>query len=190
MSEKFTFADTPLVDLKVVTRNPIGDDRGFLARLFCQETFASQGWTTGINQVNQTRTELVGTVRGMHFQHPPHAEIKLVTCLRGRVWDVAVDIRAGSPTFLQWHGVELSDSNNLSLLIPEGFAHGFQVLESGSELIYLHSAAYAPEAEGALNAEDAALAISWPLSIAAMSDRDRSHPHLDHRFAGVTVDAV
>jgi dTDP-4-dehydrorhamnose 3,5-epimerase len=122
----------------------------------------------------------------MHFQHPPHVEMKLVSCLRGEVFDVAVDIRRDSATFLHWHGELLSDTNHKSLLIPEGFAHGFQSLTPNCELLYLHTAAYVPDAAGALHALDPALEIEWPLEIGEMSQRDRSHPFIDERFRGVS----
>jgi dTDP-4-dehydrorhamnose 3,5-epimerase len=132
----------------------------------------------GIAQVNLSRTEAVGTIRGMHLQADPHSESKLVRCLRGRVWDVAVDLRQDSATYLHWHAVELSPDQSNALLIPEGCAHGFQVLEPGSELLYLHSGAWKPEAETGVRWDDPQLAIAWPLPVAEMSDRDRSLPFL------------
>jgi len=123
-------------------------------------------------------------VRGLHFQHPPHAEDKLVSCLRGEVFDVAVDLRQGSATFLQWHAEILSADNARSLLIPQGFAHGFQTLTDDCELLYLHSRAYAAGAEGALNVRDPALAIRWPLAFTDISERDAQHPLLTREFTG------
>ena len=123
----------------------------------------------------------------MHFQLPPHAETKLVSCLRGEIFDVAVDLRKNSPTFLQCHGEVLSESNHRSLLIPEGFAHGFQALSDDCELIYLHTAAYEASAEGALNAIDQRLAIAWPMVITEISDRDRRHPMLAADFEGIEL---
>lgn len=184
---RFIILDTFIDDLKIIERQQLGDGRGFLSRLFCAEELAAAGWRKSIAQINHTFTQKSGTVRGMHFQHPPHAEMKLVTCLRGAIWDVAVDLRAGSSTFLQCHTEELSAANHRALLIPEGFAHGFQTLSDGCELIYLHSAAYVPEAEAGLNPQDPMLAIPWPGAIAEMSDRDAQHPLLGHQFKGVTV---
>ena len=115
-----------------------------------------------IVQVNQSCTRTVGAVRGMHYQHEPHAEMKLVRCLKGKVWDVAVDLRAGSSTFLQWHAVELSAEKARMIVIPEGFGHGFQVLEEDSELLYLHTAHYAPFAEGGVRPMDPRLSIAGP----------------------------
>lgn len=175
---RFTITGLPLPGLKLVERQRLGDSRGFLTRLFCAEELAAAGWTKPIAQVNHTYTAQRGTVRGLHYQTPPHAEMKLVSCIRGEVWDVALDLRAGSPTYLQWHAETLSAGNHRALLIPEGFAHGFQALTDDVELIYVHSAAYNPAAEAGLNALDPKLAIKWPLSVTVISERDRSHPVL------------
>ena len=187
MMSRFAVRDTPLADLKVVERQQLSDARGFLSRLFCAEELAAAGWRKPVAQINQTATRRRGAIRGMHYQRPPHAEMKLVACLQGAVWDVAVDLRKGSPTFLQWHAEELSAANRRALLIPEGFAHGFQTLAEDCELLYLHSVAYAPEAEAGLNPRDPVLAIAWPLDIAELSARDSQHPMLSPQFAGVTV---
>lgn len=140
-----------------------------------------------IAQINHTLTRMKGAVRGMHYQRPPHVEVKVVSCLHGEVFDVAVDLRRGSPTFLQWHGVVLSAANRRSLLIPEGFAHGFQALREDCELIYLHTAPYRPEAEEALNAEDPRLGIGWPLPITELSERDRNHGWIKQDYQGITL---
>ena len=179
---RFLVHDTPLSGLKLIERKPVGDARGFLSRLFCESELAAAGWTRGIAQINHTLTRKQGAVRGMHFQRAPHAEMKLVSCLRGAVWDVAVDLRAGSPTFLKWHAAELSADNHRALLIPENFAHGFQTLTADCELLYLHSAAYVPEAEGGLQPQDPALAIAWPLAISEISARDSKHALLTQAF--------
>jgi dTDP-4-dehydrorhamnose 3,5-epimerase len=184
---RFAVCDTPIAGLKVVERQPVGDARGFLARLFCAEELAAAGWQKPVAQINQTLTQKQGTVRGLHFQKPPCAEMKLVTCVRGAVWDVAVDLREGSPTFLQWHAAELSAANHRALLIPEGFAHGFQTLCDDCELIYLHSVAYTQTAEAGLNPKDPVLSIAWPMAITELSARDAQHPMLDHSFKGVTL---
>jgi len=179
--------DLPLAGLKLVERMNLGDSRGFLSRLFCAEELASAGWQKPIAQINHTLTAKRGAVRGMHFQRPPYAEMKLVSCLRGRVWDVAVDLREGSDTLLHWHAEELSADNQRALLIPEGFAHGFQALTDDVELLYCHSAAHQSESEGGLNPQDLKLAIEWPLEIAELSDRDAHHPMIDQDFAGFVV---
>lgn len=182
---RFLISDTPLAGLKVIERQQLTDARGFLARIFCAEEFAAIGWQQPIAQINHTSTARQGTVRGMHFQHPPHAEMKLVSCLRGEIWDVAVDIRPGSPTFLHWYGAVLSAANCRALLIPEGFAHGFQTLTDAAELLYCHSAAYVAGFEGGLNPQDPELAIDWPLPVTELSDRDKSHPLIHNGFKGV-----
>jgi dTDP-4-dehydrorhamnose 3,5-epimerase len=184
---RFTVETLPLAGLRAVTRQRVGDNRGFLSRIFCADELAEAGWAKPIAQINHTFTARRGTVRGMHFQRPPNAEMKLVTCLKGEIWDVAVDLRSGSPTFLQWHAETLSAENGRALLLPEGFAHGFQALTDEVELLYCHSAAYVPAAEGGLNPRDRRLAIEWPLPISEMSNRDTQHPVLDEEFAGVAV---
>ena len=182
---RFTITDLPMAGLKRVQRQRLGDSRGFLARLFCADELAAAGWTQPIVQINHTFTAKQGTVRGMHFQRPPHAEMKLVSCIRGEVWDVAVDLRVGSPTYLHWHAERLSAQNGCALLIPEGFAHGFQALTDDVELLYCHSAAYAAQAEGGLNPNDPRLGIAWPLAIAELSARDAGHALITSDFEGV-----
>ena len=187
MTTRFTTTATPLPGLTLVQRHPIGDPRGYLERLYCQDELIALLDGRTIVQVNHSYTAGQGTMRGMHFQHHPHAEMKLVTCLRGEAFDVAVDVRRGSPTMLQWHGEWLSAENHRTLLIPEGFAHGFQTLTPDCELLYLHTAAFAPEAEGGLNALDPRLGVDWPLPPAERSERDRSLPLLDATFAGIAL---
>jgi dTDP-4-dehydrorhamnose 3,5-epimerase len=189
MINRFNIRDTSISDLKIVERQHLGDSRGSLTRLFCLEELAAAGWNKPIIQINQTLTQKQGTVRGLHFQNAPYSEMKLVTCLRGAIWDVAVDLRAGSPTFLQWHAEELSAANNRALLLPEGFAHGFQTLSDNCELIYLHSRPYTPSAEAGLNPKDPMILIKWPLPISEteLSARDAQHPMLTHQFKGVTM---
>jgi dTDP-4-dehydrorhamnose 3,5-epimerase len=184
---RFEFIPTPLAGLTLVQRTVIEDPRGFLSRFYCADEFRAAGLTKPITQINHTLTRNKGAVRGMHFQYPPHAETKLVSCLQGEVFDVAVDLRRDSPTFLHWHGVRLSAQNRQSLLIPEGFAHGFQTLTEDCELIYLHTAAYHPESEGALNIADPKLGITLPLAIADISERDRSHKTIEQDFQGITL---
>ena len=182
---RFDFVHTPIAGLMLVQRLRLEDSRGFLSRFYCAEEFNAAGVHQSIAQINHTLTRSKGAVRGMHFQSPPHAETKVVSCLHGEVFDVAVDLRKNSPTFLQWHGAVLSAENQRSLLIPEGFAHGFQALTDDCELIYLHTAAYQPAAEGAVYANDPRLAIAWPLDITEMSERDCAHPLLAVEFEGI-----
>jgi len=184
---RFVLHSTPINGLQVIERQPVGDSRGFLERLFCQETLNSPLQGKPIRQINRTLTQNKGTVRGLHFQYPPYAETKIVTCIKGQVWDVAVDLRGGSPTFLQHHAVMLSEDNHQSYLIPEGFAHGFQTLTPDCEMLYLHTADYSAEAEGALNACDPRLAINWPQPISDRSERDKNHAMLTDDFHGMDL---
>jgi len=179
---RFVIEMTPIAGLHVIQRQPIGDERGSLERMFCGDELKSIIGQRSIAQINHTLTAKAGTVRGMHFQHPPHAEMKLVSCLRGEVFDVVVDLRKDSPNFLQWHAELLSDNNHRTFAIPEGFAHGFQTLTDDCELLYLHTAAYAPNAEAGLNALDPRIAIAWPVEIVDRSLRDREHPMLDEEI--------
>ena len=184
---RFMITDLALVGLKRIQRQRLSDDRGFLTRLFCAQELAVAGWTQPIAQINHTYTAKLGTVRGMHFQRSPHAEMKVVSCIRGVVWDVAVDLRVDSPTFLHWHAEQLTAVNGCALLIPEGFAHGFQALSDDVELLYYHSKAYAVQAEGGLNPNDPRLGIAWPLAIAELSLRDAGHALISADFDGVSA---
>jgi dTDP-4-dehydrorhamnose 3,5-epimerase len=178
---------TPIADVVIAETTPFKDPRGAFYRAFCERDLAPILTQRTIRQMNVSRTEQIGAIRGMHFQHPPNAEMKLVRCLRGRVWDVAVDLRQGSPTFLQWYGVELSPENALMMVIPEGCAHGFQVIEANSELLYLHTAAYEPKSEGGIRYNEPAINIIWPMTATDLSQRDTSHPLLSTDFAGIPV---
>lgn len=184
---RFEIIEGSIPAVKVIQRRPIGDSRGSFERLFCAEELRELVSGRNIAQVNHSRTSKCGTIRGLHFQYPPHAEIKLVSCLRGGIYDVAVDLRAGSPTFLHWHAEILTGDNHKSLLIPEGFAHGFQTLAEECELLYFHTAAWRPDAEGGVNALDGRLHIRWPRTVAEISSRDAAHPLLTGDFAGVAV---
>ncbi|HSV84358.1 MAG TPA: dTDP-4-dehydrorhamnose 3,5-epimerase [Ramlibacter sp.] len=183
----FDCRESPLTGLRVLERAPHADARGQFRRLFCPTELAPFGWATEVVQVNYSMTQSVGSVRGIHFQYPPYAEDKLVACVTGAVWDVAVDLRAGSPTFLRWHAEVLSAENGRSLLIPKGFGHGFQTLEPGSALVYVHSAAYEPGAEGGIHPHDPRVGIEWPRAVAGLSDKDASRPGLDASFRGITL---
>lgn len=178
---------TPIAGAFIVTGSPRQDERGSFARLFCETELAPLLAGRHIVQINHSHTRTRGAIRGLHYQRPPHAEIKLVRCLQGKVWDVVVDLRASSPTFLRWHAEELSPADWRMLLIPEGCAHGFQVLEADSELLYLHTAAYAPDAEGGVRFDDPRLAISWPLPPADISSRDRELPLVGDVFQGLRI---
>jgi dTDP-4-dehydrorhamnose 3,5-epimerase len=171
----------------LVKRTCYEDERGFLCRVYSADLFKRAGIEKPVVQVNHTLTRKTGAVRGMHFQRPPHAEVKLVSCLRGEVFDVAVDLRRRSSTFLKWHAEVISAATRSAMLIPEGVAHGFQTLTEDCELLYLHSAGYAPDAEGGVSPLDPLIGVRWPLEIAQLSDRDRGHALLSTAFEGIDL---
>jgi dTDP-4-dehydrorhamnose 3,5-epimerase len=181
------FQATPIQGLWEITTTPRGDARGSLTRLYCADEF--EEITPGLRfvQANHSITAQRGTLRGMHFQRAPALEAKLIRCLRGSVFDVIVDVRENSATFGRWHAVELNDVNQCQVLIPPGCAHGFQTLADDCQLLYQHSAAYAPYCEDGLAYDDARVGIAWPLPITEMSARDRAFKHLDGGFEGVRI---
>lgn len=184
---RFVPIKTPLAGLNILQRKHLGDARGYLTRLFDAEELAELGWPGPVAQINETGTGERGTVRGFHYQKPPFAEAKLITVTQGAVLDIAVDIRKGSPTFLQHHAVELSADSGLSYLLPEGFAHGYQALTDDVRMIYVHSAPHRAEAEAGLNITDPRLAVSWPLPVANLSARDQGFAMLPADFEGVSI---
>jgi len=185
MGGSMRFINSSIDGVFVAESDRHADARGTFSRLFCADELSGVIGSRRIAQVNMSHTRTAGTVRGMHCQRPPDAEMKLVTCLKGRVWDVAVDLRAGSKTFMRWHAEELSPANRRIMIIPEGCAHGFQSLEAESELLYLHTAYYNPASEIGVQPSDPLLAISWPLQIADLSERDQTHPLLSANFHGL-----
>ena len=178
---------TALSGVVVVDAVSSADHRGAFSRYYCQRALAAVIGDRHIVQINHSRTVKAGAVRGLHFQFSPHAEVKMVRCVAGHVLDVAVDLRAGSPTFLQWHAQELTPDNAKMLVIPEGCAHGFQALTAESELLYLHTSYYAPEAEGGFRFDDSRLAIAWPLPVTELSERDQRLSALPPDFRGIAV---
>lgn len=176
---------TPLTGLYEVRATPVGDARGRFTRLFCEQELAAMRPALHFTQINISETHGLGTLRGLHYQTPPAAEAKLIRCLRGRVFDVAVDLRTESPTFLQWHALELAENNDLAVFIPEGFAHGFQTLTDEAHLLYMHTAPWTPACEAGLRHDDPRLAIAWPLGITTVSERDRGYALIDDAFFGV-----
>ena len=187
MGKTLNILPTTIPGLAVVETSQRIDHRGAFARMYCERELAVIIGARRVVQINQSRTATVGAVRGLHYQRPPHAEMKLVRCIRGKVWDVAVDIRNNSPTFLRWHAEELTPTNARMMVIPEGFAHGFQVLEPESELLYLHTAVYTPRSEGGLHHSDPRLAIHWPLDVTDLSPRDEAHPFINFDYSGVVL---
>lgn len=179
--------ELPLQGLRLVEIDVVADVRGRFERLFRESDWTGVRPSLHFMQVNLSTTTRRGTVRGMHFQRPPASEAKLIRCVRGRVHDVAVDLRVGSPTFLQWHAVELDAEQPREVFIPEGFAHGFQALADDAQLLYLHTAPWTPDCEGGLRPDDPRLGITWPLPVTGLSERDRSHPLLSDSFPGIAV---
>jgi dTDP-4-dehydrorhamnose 3,5-epimerase len=178
---------TALGSVAVIERQENFDERGSFGRLYCQDELKSVGWSKPMAQVNVSRTRVAGSVRGLHYQMVPHAEMKYVICTTGKIFDVAVDLRRNSPTFMQWCGFELSEDNRRGLIIPEGFAHGFQALTNDVEMIYFHSAPYAKHADSGLHVLDPRLAIQWPLTVSGLSDRDATAPFLSQTFRGIEL---
>lgn len=167
------FLPTSLVGAYVIEPEPREDDRGYFARVLCVDELAEQGLCTEWLQANVAFNKFKGITRGMHYQHEPNAEVKLVRCTRGSVFDAIVDMRPNSSSYKQWYGVELSESNQKMLYVPAGFAHGYQVLKDNSELHYMVSARYAPESEGGVRWDDPQIAIDWPLKEnVQLSDKD------------------
>ena len=179
MKQHLKFLKSEIEGLYTIERSQIEDERGFFSRFFCEEEYKNIGFIQPIRQMNNSFTKKKGSVRGMHFQNAPFQETKIVRCIKGKIFDVAVDIRKNSPTFLKWHSEILTADKGNSLFIPAGFAHGFQTLTSNCELLYMHSNFYNQEAEGALNAFDPKINISWPLEVTEISDRDRNIPLID-----------
>ena len=171
----------------VLEPEPFSDHRGKFVRIYCYKELQHIGHSKPIVQINHSLSRQKGAIRGMHFQYPPKAEIKMVKCLRGSVFDVLIDLRRDSSTFLKWHGEVLSAENMKVMYIPEGFAHGFQTLEENCELLYLHTEVYSHEHEGGVRYNDPAINISWPLEVADISERDQAHSLLSHNFEGVVL---
>lgn len=172
------FTPTPLAGAFLVELEPRVDPRGMFARAFCAREFAEQGLETAFVQANVSSNRHAGTVRGMHFQRGVDAEVKLVRCVGGAIYDVIVDMREGSETYLRWFGAELSQDNGLMMYVPRGFAHGYQALSEGATVFYMVSAYYAPEAEGGLRFDDPRLSIKWPRDVVDVSDKDARWPLL------------
>ncbi len=173
-----TFLETPLKDAFIIYLSPFVDERGHFSRLFCANELIDIGFDKQIVQINHSFTKQKGSIRGLHFQKPPFSETKIIKCLRGKVFDVMVDMRLDSPTYLKCYSLVLSPEANNAVLIPEGFAHGFQTLKANSELLYLHTAFYTPNTEGGLRYNDPKLKINWPLPLTQISERDKNHTFL------------
>jgi dTDP-4-dehydrorhamnose 3,5-epimerase len=181
------FTETEISGAYIIDAETFSDDRGWFMRTYCKKEFEEIGHTENWVQINHSFTTAIGSIRGMHFQHPPHAEIKTVRCIAGKVYDVIVDLRQGSPTFLKWVGVELSSENKKTIYIPKGCAHGFQVLSLNSELIYCHSDFYNKDSEGAILYNDPAIGIIWPLPVTNVSNKDKGYNYLVEQFKGIEI---
>jgi dTDP-4-dehydrorhamnose 3,5-epimerase len=168
------FVQSKLPDAWLIEPEPIGDERGYFMRSFCARAFAERGLETRFVQHSQSYSARKGTLRGMHFQTAPHAEVKVVSCFAGAIYDVIVDLRPGSPTYRKWQAFELTAENQRQLYIPAGFAHGFQTLTEGAGVSYLISNFYEPSASTGVSYDDPVLGIRWPLPVAAISDRDKA----------------
>lgn len=173
------FIETRLAGAFVVEPEPFEDERGSFQRVWCANEFAEHGLTTTPAQANLSTNHVAGTLRGLHLQLPPKAETKLVRCTKGAIWDVIVDLRPDSPSYLEHTGVRLSEENRLALYVPELFAHGYQTLENGAEALYQVSQFYAPGFERGIRWNDPALGIEWPLDVDVISEKDAGWPDLD-----------
>lgn len=166
---------------------PFQDSRGFFTRTFCEKEFVQHGLVQHFVQSNHSGTHGKGVIRGLHFQHAPFCEVKLVKCVQGAIFDVIVDVRSGSPTFLQWYGAELTAENKRMMYVPAGFAHGFQSLSDYSEITYMVSNFYNKESEGGIKYDDDSIKIDWPLPVSLVSDKDMNIPLINSAFTGVLI---
>ncbi len=171
----------------LIENSSFSDNRGVFSRIFCDRELESILQSRQIAQINLSETLKKGSIRGLHFQYPPHAEMKIIRCIKGAVFDVAVDLRQGSKTFLHWHAEILSPEKNNAMVIPEGCAHGFQTLEEHSELLYLHTAHYEPKSEASIQFDDSLLAINWPLGHTNISEKDKKHSMNIKDFPGIEL---
>lgn len=181
------FNATKLPGAFTIDVQPFQDSRGFFTRTFCEKEFGEQGLVQHFVQANHSGTQGKAVIRGMHFQNTPFCEVKLVKCVQGSVFDVIIDLRAGSATFLQWFGAELSAENKQMMYVPAGFAHGFQSLSDYSEITYMVSAFYNKESEGGIKYNDPKVNIEWPLPVSLVSDKDMKIPWIDNNFKGVIL---
>jgi dTDP-4-dehydrorhamnose 3,5-epimerase len=181
------FIKTDIKGLYIIRLKKLEDERGLFARTYCKKEFKQIGFDKEFVQFNHSFNKQKGTIRGMHFQNAPYAEKKLIRCVQGAVNDVAIDLRKESSTFLQYFEIELTAQNMLSILIPEGFAHGFQTLEDNSALIYHHTQYYTPEADAGFRFDDPALNITWKLPAVVVSEKDKSYKLIDNNFKGLNI---
>jgi len=181
------FNETKIKGLYIAELELFNDDRGFFARAYCKKELQNINIEKPIKQINHSSTSTVGVIRGMHYQNPPYSEVKIVRCIAGEVFDVAVDLRKDSDTFLQWHVEYLSSTNFKMMVIPEGLAHGFQVIKSDSELLYFHTESYTQKAEEGVLFNDEKIGIKWPLLAKNISNRDLKHKPITNKFKGLNL---
>jgi dTDP-4-dehydrorhamnose 3,5-epimerase len=181
------FHKTPLADAHVIELEKRGDSRGFFARFFCENEFGAAGLETRFKQINNSVSAAKGTLRGMHYQLAPSAEVKVVRCVRGALWDCIIDLREGSPTYGKWHGVELTAENRLAFYVPRGFAHGFITLTDDTEALYLVSDLYAPDKERGVRWNDPVFGIDWPITPTEISDKDAQWRDFDPAWHGTAL---
>ena len=174
---KLLFCKTNLCGAWLIEPAPARDHRGSFMRTFCVREYADRGLQTLFVQHSTSRSAAKGTLRGLHFQRPPHGEVKIVSCIKGAIWDVIIDLRPGSATFMHWEGFSLTEENRHQLYVPKGFAHGFQTVQPDSEVSYLISTFYIPEAGDGVRYDDPAFDIPWPLPPMAIADRDQAWPN-------------
>jgi len=183
---KLHVRETPLQGAFIIEPNAFVDHRGFFARIFCVDELKEYGLACTIVQANHSKSIGIGTIRGLHYQRPPHAETKIIKCIKGRIFDVIVDVRKNSPTFLKWFGAELTAENKKMVYVPEGFAHGFQALEEEVEIIYLVTNFYSPDAEQGVHFNDPKIKIKWPITQKIItSEKDQKIPCIDTSFKGI-----
>ena len=187
MGKRFNFTRKNRNSSHQIKRKKIIDSRGFFERIYCRKEFFTLLKNKNIKQINRAYTIKKATLRGMHYQNSPYAEMKIIQCLKGSVFDVAIDLRKNSSTFLKWTSVNLTGENKLAIVIPEGCAHGFQLFEKKSELLYFHTNFYNPKFEGGIRFDDPLIGVKWPLAHVNISTKDKIHPYIDEEFKGITL---
>ena len=183
--KKFDIKNLSLKGAKIINRKKNSDSRGYFSRLFCFDELNEEDKFDTLKQINISYTKTRNTIRGLHFQLPPYAEKKIITCVKGKIFDIIVDLRKGSPTFLNFHNEILSENNETSLLVPEGFAHGFLSLDNDCEVLYFHTKNYNPDYERGIRYNDPKLGINWPSKAFEISERDSNFPLLTEQFDGL-----
>lgn len=185
--DRFTFEKTNISGVFVVTPKKIIDPRGYYERFFCSDEFKELGFTDSVKQINHSQTVAKGVIRGFHYQKPPYCEMKLVRCINGSIFDVALDLRKNSPTFMKHFSCELSSANGAYLLIPEGVAHAFQTTSDLSEILYIVNKKYTPSSDVAINPLDRAIGVQWPLKINTELSKELGAPMISLDFTGIDV---